>query len=65
MADDERPDAQVEQWLRVEPLDDVTRRRLVSTALRESGLPQVSNRSEKGGSAVAAAALNALLYTEV
>ena len=32
-------------------------------ALRESGLPQVSNVSEKGGSAVAAAALNALLYT--
>ncbi|CAM3790683.1 precorrin-8X methylmutase [Nocardiopsis rhodophaea] len=31
-------------------------------ALRESGLPQVSNVSEKGGSAVAAAALNALLY---
>ena len=33
------------------------------TALRESGLPSVSNVSEKGGSAVAAAALNALLYT--
>jgi len=33
-------------------------------ALRESGLPAVSNRSEKGGSAVAAAALNALLYEE-
>jgi precorrin-8X/cobalt-precorrin-8 methylmutase len=32
-------------------------------ALRESGLPSVSNVSEKGGSAVAAAALNALLYT--
>ncbi|MDJ0461809.1 precorrin-8X methylmutase [Streptomyces sp. H27-C3] len=32
-------------------------------ALRESGLPAVSNVSEKGGSAVAAAALNALLYT--
>ena len=35
------------------------------TALRGSGLPQVSNTSEKGGSAVAAAALNALLYEEV
>lgn len=34
-------------------------------ALRASGLPQLSNVSEKGGSAVAAAALNALLYTEV
>jgi precorrin-8X/cobalt-precorrin-8 methylmutase len=34
-------------------------------ALRRSGLPAVSNVSEKGGSAVAAAALNALLYTEV
>jgi precorrin-8X/cobalt-precorrin-8 methylmutase len=31
-------------------------------ALRTSGLPQVSNISEKGGSAVAAAAANALLY---
>jgi precorrin-8X/cobalt-precorrin-8 methylmutase len=31
-------------------------------ALRESGLPGISNVSEKGGSAVAAAALNALLY---
>lgn len=33
-------------------------------ALRESRLPAISNVSEKGGSAVAAAALNALLYTE-
>lgn len=33
-------------------------------ALRAAGLPAVSNRSEKGGSAVAAAALNALLYLE-
>jgi precorrin-8X/cobalt-precorrin-8 methylmutase len=32
-------------------------------ALRASGLPAISNLSEKGGSAVAAAALNALLYT--
>jgi precorrin-8X/cobalt-precorrin-8 methylmutase len=34
-------------------------------ALRASGLPAVSNVSEKGGSAVAAAALNALLYKGV
>ncbi|MFE9447470.1 precorrin-8X methylmutase [Streptomyces sp. NPDC006739] len=34
-------------------------------ALRGSGLPAVSNVSEKGGSAVAAAALNALLYHPV
>ncbi|WP_329294775.1 precorrin-8X methylmutase [Streptomyces sp. NBC_01455] len=34
-------------------------------ALRESALPAVSNVSEKGGSAVAAAALNALLYHPV
>ena len=33
------------------------------TALRASGLPAVSNLSELGGSAVAAAAVNALLYT--
>jgi precorrin-8X/cobalt-precorrin-8 methylmutase len=31
-------------------------------ALRASGLPAISNISEKGGSAVAAAAVNALLY---
>jgi precorrin-8X/cobalt-precorrin-8 methylmutase len=31
-------------------------------ALRASGLPALTNRSEKGGSAVAAAAVNALLY---
>nr|WP_322747775.1 MULTISPECIES: precorrin-8X methylmutase [unclassified Frankia] len=31
-------------------------------ALRAAGLPAISNRSEKGGAAVAAAALNALLY---
>jgi precorrin-8X/cobalt-precorrin-8 methylmutase len=33
-------------------------------ALRACGLPAVSNVGEKGGSAVAAAALNALLYVE-
>ncbi|SCL35205.1 precorrin-8X methylmutase [Micromonospora nigra] len=33
-------------------------------ALRASGLPGLSNRSEKGGSAVAAAACNALLHAE-
>jgi len=32
------------------------------SALRASGLPSVTNRGEKGGAAVAAAALNALLY---
>lgn len=35
------------------------------TALRASGLPSVSNQSEKGGAAVAAAAVNALLYEGV
>ncbi len=34
-------------------------------ALRDSGLPAVSNVGEKGGSAVASAALNALLYSPV
>jgi precorrin-8X/cobalt-precorrin-8 methylmutase len=33
-------------------------------ALRDAGLPSVSNRGPKGGSAVAAAALNALRYAE-
>lgn len=37
----------------------------VKAALRCSGLPAVSNRSERGGAAVAAAAVNALLYAEV
>lgn len=32
-------------------------------ALRDSGLPAVSNRSELGGSAVAASTVNALLYS--
>jgi precorrin-8X/cobalt-precorrin-8 methylmutase len=31
-------------------------------ALSASGLPMLTNRGEKGGSAVAAAAINALLY---
>ncbi|WP_425570990.1 precorrin-8X methylmutase [Rugosimonospora acidiphila] len=31
-------------------------------ALRAAGLPQLSNRSARGGSAIAAAAVNALLY---
>jgi precorrin-8X/cobalt-precorrin-8 methylmutase len=34
-------------------------------ALRDSALPALTNRGEKGGAAVAAAALNALLYAEV
>jgi precorrin-8X/cobalt-precorrin-8 methylmutase len=34
-------------------------------ALRASGLPAVSSTTERGGAAVAAAALNALLYAEV
>jgi precorrin-8X/cobalt-precorrin-8 methylmutase len=33
-------------------------------ALRDSGLPALTNKGEKGGAAVAAAALNALIYTE-
>jgi precorrin-8X/cobalt-precorrin-8 methylmutase len=34
------------------------------TALRAAGLPAVSNRSERGGAAATAAAVNALLYSE-
>jgi precorrin-8X/cobalt-precorrin-8 methylmutase len=34
-------------------------------ALRDSGLPAVSNVTSKGGSAVAAAAVNALLYVDL
>jgi precorrin-8X/cobalt-precorrin-8 methylmutase len=32
------------------------------SALRRSGLPAVSTRSERGGAAIATAVLNALLY---
>jgi hypothetical protein len=42
MADDERPDARdprVAGWLEVEPLDDFTRRRLVSNALQQTEEP--------------------------
>jgi hypothetical protein len=46
MADDDRspegPDPQVGAWLEVEPLDDVTRRRLVSTAMRETAIPETA-----------------------
>jgi len=35
------------------------------SALRACGLPSLSNRSEKGGAAVAAAAVNALLYADL
>ena len=44
-------------------VDTVHRAAQSKLALRESGLPAVSNVSEKGGSAVASAALNALLYS--
>jgi hypothetical protein len=63
MADDERPDArdeardeQVSQWLEVEPLDDVTRRRLVAPALRESATSATAARSSRVWAWVAAAA---------
>jgi len=48
MADDDRagtnesaPDAEVAGWLEVEPLDDVARRRLVTTALHAADTPDV------------------------
>ena len=37
MADDDARDERLAQWLEPEPLDEITRRRLVSTAMRESG----------------------------
>lgn len=62
MADDERADArdpQVATWLEVEPLDDVTRRRLVSTALREGAAPEAPApaRPSKAWRWIAAAAV--------
>jgi len=58
MADDDR-DPQVAQWLPVEPLDDVTRRRLVSNALRESEAdePVPPARSSRGWQWLTAAAV--------
>jgi precorrin-8X/cobalt-precorrin-8 methylmutase len=37
---------------------------VAKAALRAAGLPAVSNRSERGGAAAAAATVNALLYSE-
>ena len=61
MADDERPDARdpdVAGWLAVDPLDDVTRRRLVSTALRETAVapPGAGSRPSRTWRWIAAAA---------
>ncbi len=59
MADDDRPDArdpEVGAWLDVEALDDVTRRRLVTTALRESAPPEVAPRPSRAWRWIAAAA---------
>jgi hypothetical protein len=53
MADDER-DPQVTSWLEVEPLDELTRRRLVTTALREGDAP--ARRPSRAWRWVAAAA---------
>jgi hypothetical protein len=57
MADDER-NPEVAAWLDVEPLDDVTRRRLVSTALRETDAPPAPgpDRSSRAWRRVAVAA---------
>ena len=63
MADDERsPEiaAEIKAWLEVEPLDDVTRRRLVSSALRETetaDAPAPARRSRTWRWIAAAAAL--------
>jgi hypothetical protein len=64
MADDDRPDARDEQvagWLAVEPLDDVTRRRLVSTAMRETAAPPSSRPSRAWRWIAAAAAIVVLV----
>jgi hypothetical protein len=59
MADDERPDARDERvagWLEVEPLDDVTRRRLVANAVAQSETSATAARSSRVWAWVAAAA---------
>jgi hypothetical protein len=64
MPDDERPDArdpQVTDWLQVEPLDDLTRRRLVSKALQETGEP--ARRPSRAWRWMAAAAALVVLVT--
>ena len=40
MPDDDARDERIGAWLEVEPLDEVTRRRLVSTALASTGTPE-------------------------
>jgi hypothetical protein len=55
MADDER-DPQVTSWLEVEPLDELTRRRLVTTALREADTDVPARRPSRAWRWVAAAA---------
>ena len=64
MPDDERPDArdpQVAGWLEVEPLDDLTRRRLVSNALRETEAP--ARRPARAWRWIAAAAALVVVVT--
>ncbi len=64
MADDQRPDARdsdVAAWLAVDPLDDVTRRRLVTTALREGDAAPVASPSRAWRWIAAAAAVVVLL----
>lgn len=62
MADDER-DPQLARWLEVEPLDDLTRRRLVTRALHESGAdsPKGSGRWRGRGRWLAVAAAVAVV----
>jgi hypothetical protein len=58
MADDDARDERLAAWLEPEPLDDVTRRRLVSTAMRESeaaeSAPRRSSRAMRWMAAAAA-----------
>src|SRR5262249_60748355 len=64
MGDDARPgerDSDLASWLEVDPLDEVTRRRLVTTALRESGDP--AKRPSRAWRWIAAAAALVIVVT--
>jgi hypothetical protein len=62
MADDDARDERLGRLLEVEPLDDVARRRLVSTAMRSAGAPA---RIRSGGRFVAAASAVAILVAGI
>jgi hypothetical protein len=66
MADDDARDERLGRLLEVEPLDEVARRRLVSTAMRATGEPAATRSGvHAGGRFVAAASVVAILVVGI